>query len=241
MEPQFVSSQCTQFSMHMCELAPCPLASLSCRGGRPVPPNVVQQAFPNHRGPHDSGRDRRLDIASLTPRHILETASGDIERLVYRHIRVLVSAVEFVALASRRSSCRAERRLVIDDHVLTRQRQFDSNVKSPAVLPVPVRHLQQYPASDDARIERFEPCHARPDLLLERRHSSAEFIPWFIFAHEGPRHDPLVNLDVRSLTSSQAATPVLDIQPSACENLRSDREFLPIVAGRTFLPGHWPI
>ena len=170
-----MSSQCTQFLMHMYELPPCPLASLSCRSGRPVQPNVMKQAFPNHRGPHDSGRDRRLDIASLTPRHILETASGDIERLVYRHIHVFVSAVEFVALASRRSSCRAGRRLVIDDHVLTRQRQFDSNVKSPAVLPVPVRHFQQYPASDDARIERLEPCHARTDLLLERRRDAHVF------------------------------------------------------------------
>jgi len=88
------------------------------------------------------------------------------------HQRILVSAVRFVALANRRSSGHVDRRLVIDDHVLTRQRQLDSNVDSASPRPVPVRYFEYNSASDDCRIERFEPRDARVDRLLERRNDS---------------------------------------------------------------------
>jgi hypothetical protein len=88
---------------------------------------------------------------------------------VDRHRRVLVSPVQFVAFASGRPSDRGERRLVVDDHLPAWQGQFDSNVKPTAMLSVSMRYLEYDPAADDCRMERIEPCHARADLLLERR------------------------------------------------------------------------
>ena len=50
--------------------------------------------------PHHSLYGRAgLDVASLSPRHILDATAGDVERLVYRHMEVLMAAVQFVALA----------------------------------------------------------------------------------------------------------------------------------------------
>jgi hypothetical protein len=62
-----------------------------------------------------------LHVAALSPCDVLEAPAGDVEHFVYRHIRVLVTAVEFVAFARRGSSCRFEDGFVIDDYISTRQ------------------------------------------------------------------------------------------------------------------------
>ena len=84
---------------------------------------------------------RRLDVAAQAPSRILETASRRVERVVDGHGRVLVPPVQFVALVGHHASPCGERRLVIDDHVLARQRQLDSHVKAAAMPAVPVRQV----------------------------------------------------------------------------------------------------
>ncbi len=110
-----------------------------------------------------------LDITSLSPRHVLEATAGDVERLVYRHMGILVATVQFVALARCWSGCRVQRRFVIDNHVLSRQRQLDSNLERPTTSSMPVPYFKQYSTPDDPGMERFEPLHARTNLFLEGR------------------------------------------------------------------------
>jgi uncharacterized radical SAM superfamily Fe-S cluster-containing enzyme len=105
-----------------------------------------------------------LHIATLSSRDVLEATTGDVERFAYRHVRILVVTLQFVALARFRSSCRIRCRLVIDDHVLAWQRQLDANVHWPAVSPVTVRDFQHDAATDDSRVKRLEPRRARTEI-----------------------------------------------------------------------------
>jgi hypothetical protein len=86
------------------------------------------------------GGDRAcLEVTSLPSCHVLDTSAGDVESLVQRHKSVVVATVQFLALARPRPSCRVQCRFVINDHVLTWQRQLDPNMEWPATLPVSVR------------------------------------------------------------------------------------------------------
>jgi hypothetical protein len=57
-EDEIVSSQCTQPSMQVGELPPCPLVGLSRRDGGPMQPDVMNHAFGEHRDLETQRRNR---------------------------------------------------------------------------------------------------------------------------------------------------------------------------------------
>jgi hypothetical protein len=107
----------------------------------------------------------RLDVPTLSPHDVFEAAPGEIECLVYDHIRVLMTVSVRARARGRASRC-IERWFVLDHHILTRQRQLDSEVEWS--MPMPVGCLQHDAASDNSRMKRIEPLHTLADLLLER-------------------------------------------------------------------------
>ncbi len=163
-----MSAHRTQSAMHAGEHAPRPLVCLDGAERGPVQADVMKQAFREH-------ADLTTHVAAArvltSPRCRRATSS--------RRRRATSNASCIATWASlwRPSSssllrgagrdCRVQRRFVIDDHVLTWQRQLDSNVEGPAASSMPVRYFQQYSAPDDSGIERFEPRRSRTDLFLE--------------------------------------------------------------------------
>jgi hypothetical protein len=60
-----------------------------------------------------------FDVPSHSPRDVFEATSGDIERLSYRHIRILVLATVIPARAGGASG-RVLAGFVVDNHILAR-------------------------------------------------------------------------------------------------------------------------
>ena len=60
-----MSSQCTQPAMDVYELPPSPLVGMSQRDGRPVHPDVMNQAFREHRDLETQSSRNRCAIGQL--------------------------------------------------------------------------------------------------------------------------------------------------------------------------------
>jgi hypothetical protein len=53
------------------------------------------------------------------------------------------------------------------DRLTASDSNLDTHMKVAPIAPMPMRELDNHPASDDARVELFQPCDALKDIRLE--------------------------------------------------------------------------
>jgi hypothetical protein len=113
-----------------------------------------------------------LDVAALHAREVLQQASGDFEGLSDGNERVAKVGVDFSVFTMGRLGAvvqyGADGGFVTDDDRGTpRHGELQPHVEVAAVLPMPVRHLDQCAACQQAATEAFEVCHSFKDEGFE--------------------------------------------------------------------------